>query len=192
MNRKERPMKRLLILLTLLALLTLPALAQTPEPTAVATPDATAQASATPEAEATDAAPVIEVTIEAPSDAVPSASYDAMLSSLTAIFLALIGVVGAVGGVGIWRAIGIILIVVEAWAKMTPSTKDDEEIAKWRKAYDEKMMAQAAKEGAKAAVTDAMAEERAKLTAQVVNAEEEQKREGNPSLGILPPRNPVI
>jgi hypothetical protein len=158
----------------------------------VATPDATAQASATPEAEATDAAPVIEVTIEAPSDAVPGASYDAMLSSLTAIFLALIGVVGAVGGVGIWRAIGIILIVVEAWAKMTPSTKDDEEIAKWRKAYDEKMMAQAAKEGAKAAVTDAMAEERAKLTAQVVNAEEEQKREGNPSLGILPPRNPVI
>jgi hypothetical protein len=108
----------------------------------VATPDATAQASATPEAEATNA-PVIEVTIEAPTDSVSTEAYDSMLDSLTLIFLALIGVSGAVGGVGIWRAIGIVLIVVEAWAKFTPSPKDDEEIAKWRKAYDEKMAVQA-------------------------------------------------
>jgi hypothetical protein len=175
---------------TLLALLTLPALAQTPEPTAVATPDATAQASATPEAEATDAAPVIEVTIEAPTDSVSTGAYDSMLDNLTIIFLALLGTVGAVGGVGIWRAIGILLIVVEVWAKFTDSKTDDIEVAKWRKAYDEKMMAQAAKDGAKAAVTDAMAEERAKLTAQVINAEEE--REGTSKPTILPPHNPVI
>jgi hypothetical protein len=157
----------------------------------VATPNATPEASATPEAAATDA-PVIEVTIEAPDNSVSSEAYDSMLTSLTVIFLALLGTVGAVGGVGVWRAIGILLIVVEVWARFTDNKNDDVEVAKWRKAYDEKMMAQAAKEGAKAAVTDAMAEERAKLTAQVVNAEEEQKREGNPSLGILPPRNPVI
>jgi hypothetical protein len=136
-----------------------------PSPTAAPTPEI----EVTPEAEATDAAPVIEVTIEAPSDAVPSASYDAMLSSLTAIFLALIGVVGAVGGVGIWRAIGIILIVVEAWAKMTPSTKDDEEIAKWRKAYDEKMMTEAAKAGTQAAIGEAIGAEREKLVAKTLN-----------------------
>lgn len=92
-----------------------------------------------------------------------------MLGSLTLIFVALIGVSGAVGGVGIWRAIGIILIVVEAWAKMTPSTKDDEEIAKWRRAYDEKMMADAAKTGTKEAIGDAMSAEREKLTAKAIN-----------------------
>jgi hypothetical protein len=78
-------------------------------------------------------------------------------------------VVGAVGGVGIWRAIGIILIVVEAWAKMTPSTKDDEEIAKWRKAYDEKMMTEAAKAGTQAAIGEAIGAEREKLVAKTLN-----------------------
>jgi hypothetical protein len=100
---------------------------------------------------------------------VPNESYNAMLSSLTAIFLALIGVAGVVGGVGIWRAIGIILIVVEAWAKMTPNPKDDEEIAKWRKAYDEKMMLEAARAGTKEAIDTAMGAEREKLTAKALN-----------------------
>jgi hypothetical protein len=109
---------------------------------------------------------------------VPNESYNAMLSSLTAIFLALIGVAGAVGGVGIWRAIGIILIVVEAWAKMTPNPKDDEEIAKWRKAYDEKMMLEAARAGTKEAIDTAMGAEREKLTAKALNF-------------VPPPTNPV-
>ena len=161
---------RLLLLLCFLLLLTLPALAQsTPEPTAVATPETTPSDAAPTEAAPTAEAPVVEVTIEAPTDSVPNESYNAMLSSLTAIFLALIGVAGAVGGVGIWRAIGIILIVVEAWAKMTPNPKDDEEIAKWRKAYDEKMMAEAAKAGTQAAIGEAIGAEREKLTAKALN-----------------------
>jgi hypothetical protein len=98
----------------------------------VATPNATPEASATPEAAATDA-PVIEVTIEAPDNSVSSEAYDSMLTSLTVIFLALLGTVGAVGGVGVWRAIGILLIVVEVWARFTDNKNDDVEVAKWRK-----------------------------------------------------------
>ena len=169
-------MKRLLALLILISLLSLPTLAQTPrpEPTAAATPetqpsDEPAATTPAPEGEVTPEAPDINVTIEAPVDAVPSESYNAMLTSLTAIFVALIGVAGVVGGVGIWRAIGIILIVVEAWAKMTPNPKDDEEIAKWRKAYDEKMMQEAAKAGTQSAINEAIGAEREKLTAKAIN-----------------------
>jgi hypothetical protein len=166
-------MRKLLILLTLLALLTLPALAQTPEPTAVATPDATAQASATPEAEATDAAPVIEVTIEAPDDSVSSEAYFALLDRMTVIFIALISVAGTVGGVvggvSMWRIAGIGLVIAEVVALITPDKRDDAKVAEWRAAYEEKKMAEAAKAGTQLAISEAIGAEREKLTAKAIN-----------------------
>lgn len=155
-------------------------MAQTPEPTAVSTPETTpseaTETAPTPEAEATDA-PVIEVTIEAPDDSVSTEAYDSMLNSLTVIFLALLGTVGAVGGVGIWRAIGILLIVVEVWARFTESKTDDIEVAKWRKAYDEKMMAQAVKAG----VTEAIEDGKTALR------EDREAQTANKALSFVPP-----
>jgi hypothetical protein len=181
---KKQPSLRNFLPLLLIALFWLTAglaQAQTPEPTAVATPNETPEASATPEAAATDA-PVIEVTVEAPDNSVSSEAYDSMLTSLTVIFLALLGTVGAVGGVGVWRAIGILLIVVEVWARFTDNKNDDVEVAKWRKAYDEKMMAQAVKAGVAEAIEDGKTQLREDREAQAVNK----------TLNLTqPPHNPV-
>jgi hypothetical protein len=112
---------------------------------------------------------VIEVTIEAPVGTIPDAAYYAMLDRLSLLFAVLIGVAGVAGGgtigVALWRIAGVALTVAQIIALITPDKRDDATVAEWKRAYDEKMMAQAAAAGTQAAIDTAMSKEREKLTA---------------------------
>jgi hypothetical protein len=72
--------------------------------------------------------------------------------------------------------------VVEVWARFTDNKNDDVEVAKWRKAYDEKMMAQAVKAGVAEAIEDGKTQLREDREAQTINK----------TLNLTqPPHNPV-
>lgn len=122
--------------------------------------------------------------------------YIGILSQLIDLIKMVVGAVGVYAVTRAWRnpeqgkqyvAFGI--GVMETFSKLTPTPKDDELFKNAREWWESLMketkevVAQAATVGAKAAVADAMAEERAKLAAQTGNKVE--------AFNIVPPHNPV-
>jgi hypothetical protein len=162
MNKPQSQSIRLLLALLCCLLLTLPALAQTPEPTARPTPDGTL-AAPTPEIET----PVIP----APDPVVYASSFDRIIDLLIAVVLA----GGAVAVVKAFRdpergkqyvTFGIELLQMAA--KFTPTPNDDKKLGELMDAW-QKAIAPLVAEGARAALSEAMAEERAKLVTQTGN-----------------------
>jgi hypothetical protein len=162
MNKPQSQSIRLLLALLCCLLLTLPALAQTPEPTAQVTASYEAPAP-TPEIEA----PVTP----APNPVVYASSFDRIIDLLIAVVLA----GGAVAVVKAFRdpergkqyvTFGIELLQMAA--KFTPTPNDDKKLGELMDAW-QKAIAPLVAEGARAALSEAMAEERAKLVTQTGN-----------------------
>jgi hypothetical protein len=163
-------MKRLILILVLLLAFSLPTLAQSPEPT----PDATAEATPAPTPEAP-----IEPVIPAPDPVIYASTFDKVIDLLITIVLA----GGGVAAIKAFRdpergkqfvTFGIDLLKMAA--KFTPTTADDAALARLDDAWKTTLAGMVAQ-----SVREVIAEERAKLTAQVVNK----------TLNFNPPQNSV-